>query len=225
MRGLRARPLQLQREGRPLRGVRGRRAGEDRDALPPRRVRPLRPLPGEALQPRDARGPLQGTVDRRRARDDRRGGAGVLRRRPARPLAGCRRSRTWGSATSGSVSPPTTLSGGEAQRVKLATELSKRHTGQHALHPRRAHHRAPLRGHPDPARRPPPAGRARQHGDRHRAPPRRREDRRLGDRPRPRGRRRGRRDRRSGTPEELAANPLSHTGRFLADVLGMAPVG
>ena len=28
-----------------------------------------------------------------------------------------------------------------------------------------------------------------------------------------------------GTPEEVAANPLSHTGRFLAEILGMAPVG
>ncbi|HUG38912.1 MAG TPA: excinuclease ABC subunit UvrA [Longimicrobiales bacterium] len=28
-----------------------------------------------------------------------------------------------------------------------------------------------------------------------------------------------------GTPEEVAANPVSHTGRFLADILGMAPVG
>jgi excinuclease ABC subunit A len=28
-----------------------------------------------------------------------------------------------------------------------------------------------------------------------------------------------------GTPEEVAANPVSHTGRFLADVLGLAPVG
>ncbi len=28
-----------------------------------------------------------------------------------------------------------------------------------------------------------------------------------------------------GTPEEVAANPVSHTGRFLADLLGFAPVG
>jgi excinuclease ABC subunit A len=28
-----------------------------------------------------------------------------------------------------------------------------------------------------------------------------------------------------GTPEEVAANPVSHTGRFLGDVLGLAPVG
>ena len=36
----------------------------------------------------------------------------------------------------------TTLSGGEAQRVKLATELSKRDTGRTLLHPRRADDRA-----------------------------------------------------------------------------------
>jgi excinuclease ABC subunit A len=28
-----------------------------------------------------------------------------------------------------------------------------------------------------------------------------------------------------GTPEQVAADPVSHTGRFLADVLGLAPVG
>ena len=40
----------------------------------------------------------------------------------------------------------TTLSGGEAQRIKLATELSKRDTGRTLLHPRRADDRSALRG-------------------------------------------------------------------------------
>ena len=55
---LRPGPVQLQRQGRPLRGLPGRRADQDRDALPARRVRHLRRLPGQALQPRDAGGDL-----------------------------------------------------------------------------------------------------------------------------------------------------------------------
>ena len=57
---LRARPLLLQRQGRPLRGLPGRRRHQDRDALPARRLRHLRRLQGQALQPRNARSAVQG---------------------------------------------------------------------------------------------------------------------------------------------------------------------
>ena len=79
---LQARPLLVQREGRPLRGLRGRRADQDRDALPAGRLRALRAVPRQALQPRDARHPLQGQDDRGRARDVGRGGARVLQEHP-----------------------------------------------------------------------------------------------------------------------------------------------
>ena len=85
---LQAGPLLVQRPRRPLRDVQGRRHDQDRDALPARRLRPVRDLPRHALQPRDARGAVQGQVDRRRARDVRRGGARLLREDPeAAPAA------------------------------------------------------------------------------------------------------------------------------------------
>ena len=64
---LQARPVLVQRQGRSLRGLPRRRADQDRDALPPRRLRALRAVPRPPLQPRDAGGPLQGQVHRRRA--------------------------------------------------------------------------------------------------------------------------------------------------------------
>ena len=84
---LQAGPVLVQRQGRALRGVPRRRADQDRDALPARRLRPVRAVPRQALQPRDARGPLQGQDDRRRARDADRGGARVLRPHPEDPPA------------------------------------------------------------------------------------------------------------------------------------------
>ena len=75
--------LQLQRQGRPLREVRRRRVGEGRDALPRRRVGAVRGVRHEALQRRDPRGALQGQVDRRRARVERRRVPRALLRLPA----------------------------------------------------------------------------------------------------------------------------------------------
>ena len=101
---LQARPLQLQRQGRPLRDVQGRRADQDRDALPARRLRALRGLQRQALQPRHARGLVQGQEHRRGARDERRGVGGVLRQRAAHrpPSPGARRRRAWATSSSAS---------------------------------------------------------------------------------------------------------------------------
>ena len=80
--GLRRRPVQLQRPGRPVRGLLRRRPHQDRDALPPGHLRPLRGLQGQAVQPGDPGGPLQGQEHLRGAGDDRRGGEGVLQAHP-----------------------------------------------------------------------------------------------------------------------------------------------
>ena len=83
--GIRAGPLLVQREGRPLRGVRRRRTDRHRDALPPRRLRDVRRLRRPPVQPRDARGALQGAERGRGARPDGRAGGRGLRERADDP--------------------------------------------------------------------------------------------------------------------------------------------
>ena len=79
--------------------------------------------------------------------------------------------------------PATTLSGGEAQRVKLVDRAVAAGDRPDAVRPGRADDRAPLRRRRQAPRGPPPARRRRQHGRRHRAQPRRHQDRRLDHRP------------------------------------------
>ena len=59
-RGYGAEPFLLQRQGRPLRGLRGRRPAQNRDALSAGCLCALRCVQGQALQQGDARGALQG---------------------------------------------------------------------------------------------------------------------------------------------------------------------
>ncbi len=119
----------------------------------------------------------------------------------------------------------TTLSGGEAQRVKLATELSRRDTGQTFYildEPTTGLHFEDVRMLLEVLHRLVERGNTVvviEHNleviktadwiiD-------------LG----PEGGNAGGQVVAEGTPEEVAGNPVSHTGRFLADLLGYAPVG
>jgi excinuclease ABC subunit A len=119
----------------------------------------------------------------------------------------------------------TTLSGGEAQRVKLATELAKRDTGSTLYildEPTTGLHFEDVRVLLEVLHRLVDRGNTVlviEHNmdviktadwiiD-------------LG----PEGGEAGGRIVAEGVPETVATNPVSHTGRFLADVLGMAPVG
>ena len=101
---LQAGALQLQRQGRALRGVPGRRRAQDRDALPARRLRHLRRLPRRALQPRDAGGEVPRQEHRRRARHDGRGRGRILQGGAADPRQDGDAGRGRASATSRSAS-------------------------------------------------------------------------------------------------------------------------
>jgi excinuclease ABC subunit A len=126
---LQARALQLQRQGRTLRGVPGRRPDQDRDALPPRRLRHLRGMRGkrynrETLEVRFKGLSIADVLDMT-VEDAEEFFKAVP---PIRDRMHMLNEVGLGYVKVGQQA--TTLSGGEAQRVKLAKELARRSTGQ-----------------------------------------------------------------------------------------------
>ena len=189
---LQAGALLLQRARRTLRDVQGRRHDQDRNALPAGRVRAVRDLPRAPVQQGDARGALQGQVDRGRARDVRRGGAQLLRQDPEAAPAPADPARRRARLHQARPARDDALGGRGTAREARRRALQGRNR-EHALHPRRAHHGTPLRRHREAARGAAAPRRRGQHRARDRAQSRRDQAGRLGDRPRARGRRGGRR--------------------------------
>ena len=149
--GLPAGALLLQRQGGALRGLRGGRDHQDRDALPAGHLRHLRGVQGAPVQPGDAGDPLQGEEHRRGAGDVGVGGPGPLQERPRRRRQA--RDPGGGGARIHQAGPvgdhPLRRRGPADQAVQGA--LQARH-GPHPLRPGRAHHRPPLRRHQEAAR-------------------------------------------------------------------------
>ena len=190
-RGYQPRPLQLQREGRPLRSLPGRRPAPHRNEFPARRVRHLRSLPRPPLQRRNTCRAIQRTLDFRPAGHADRRRAENSGKYPANPRearnAGRRRPR---------LHPARPILHHAFRRRSPAHQTRQRAfpppDRPHPLHPGRAHHRPALRRRKKTPRRPEPPRRPRQHRPGHRAPPRRNQASRLDHRPRPRRRRRRR---------------------------------
>ena len=137
---LRRRAVLVQRRQGPLRELPGRGLRHGRAALPAQRLRPLPGLPRGPLQREDAGDQLSGEEHRRRPGDDRRRGRDFFADEPP-VLRSLDVLHEVGLGYLRLGQPATELSGGEAQRIKLATELQRAQRGDYALRPRRADHR------------------------------------------------------------------------------------
>ena len=150
--------LLVQRRGRPLRGVPGRRGHQGLDAVHGRRGAGLRGVRGQALPRRGARGQIPRAVDLRRAGDDRRRRRGLLRRgraerhvpphrRAAPPAAGRRAGLHQARAVLLDA-----LGRREPAREARLVPHARKHGGERDVHLRRADHGTALPRHLEAAR-------------------------------------------------------------------------
>jgi hypothetical protein len=121
--------LQLQRQGRALRGLRGDGQIKIEMHFLPDIYVTCEVCGGKRYDRETLAGALQGAEHRRDPRPDGRAGARALPQHPG-DRAHPRDARRGRPRLHHLGQPATTLSGGEAQRVKLATELCKRATGR-----------------------------------------------------------------------------------------------
>ena len=165
---LQARPVLVQRQRRAVRGLPGRRAVEDRDALPAGCLCHLRYVQRPPIQSGNSGNQISGQVDRRGARDDRGRSGAVFQRANPHPRSAENSAAGWpGLHRSGPA-------GDDIVRWRGATDKTVEGTGAardraHAVYPRRADDGAAFRRRAQTAGGAARAGRPGQHRDRHRA--------------------------------------------------------
>jgi excinuclease ABC subunit A len=122
--------LFVQRQGRALRGLPGRGIIKIEMQFLPDVYVPCEVCHGSATTARRWRSATKAPDHRRRAGHDRGRGAGAFSRTSPPSPTSCETLHDVGLGYIRLGQPATTLSGGEAQRVKLAKELSRRATGR-----------------------------------------------------------------------------------------------
>ncbi len=177
-------PLLVQRAGRALRSVPGRRRGARRDAVPRRRVRAVRSVRRPALQATDSRGEAPGQEHQPGARPHRARSARVLQHLAEGAAAppGARRNRARLSPARPAGDDALGRRGAAHQDCLAPVVANGR---SHPLRARRADDRSSLRRHREAVDRVQETSGGRAHAGGHRAQPRRAEDRGLHHRSRP----------------------------------------